>query len=94
MARRMQHAGDMSTAAPAPDWRLRDDRPPAPALGDPRIPEGLATAGTQWTPRHAHPRGSWWQYVNDRQMGARVILGLGVMAVIGALLIVWVALAA
>lgn len=84
----------MPTAAPAPDGRLRDDRPPAPELGDLQIPEGLATAGTQWTPRHTHPHGSWWQYRNDREMGTRVIIGLGVMAVIGALLIVWVALTA
>lgn len=82
----------MPTAAP--NERSSDARPDTPDLGDVRIPEGLATAGTQWTPRHTHPHGSWWQYRNDRQVAARTIIGLAVMAVIGALLLAWVALTA
>jgi len=49
---------------------------------------------TQWNVHHIHPQGSWWQYVNDRRFGALTVLGLGIMALVSALLAVWAVLVA
>jgi len=54
----------------------------------------MSTAVTEWNLQHIHPRGSWWQYINDQAVGERTIIGLSVMAVISTLLTVWAVLAA
>jgi hypothetical protein len=54
----------------------------------------MSTAITEWNLQHTHPRGSWWQYRNDRRVAELSLIGLGIMAVIGAALTVWSVLAA
>ncbi len=58
----------------------------------PRVIMSIAT--TDWNLRHTHPKGSWWQYQNDRRFGELTLLGLGVMAVISVALVVWAVLVA
>ena len=54
----------------------------------------MSTAVTEWNLQHTHPKGSWWQYQNDRRFGELTLLGLGIMAVISAALVVWAVLVA
>jgi hypothetical protein len=54
----------------------------------------MSIATTDWNLRHTHPKGSWWQYRNDRRFGELTLLGLGIMSVISVALVVWAVLVA
>jgi hypothetical protein len=54
----------------------------------------MSVAITEWNLQHTHPRGSWWQYRNDRLFAELSLIGFGIMAVISAALAVWAVLAA
>lgn len=56
------------------------------------MPGPVAT--THWEPSHIHPRGSWWQYRNDRRSSQLTLIALAVMAIISVALLVWVVMAA
>ena len=54
----------------------------------------MSIATTDWNLHHIHPKGTWWQYRNDRRFGELTLLGLGIMAIASAALAVWAVLAA
>jgi len=49
----------------------------------------MSTSITEWNVHHIHPRGTWWQYVNDQRFGEGTLLGLAFMAVLSVGLIAW-----
>lgn len=54
----------------------------------------MSVATTEWNLQHVHPKGSWWQYQNDRRFAARTQLALGIMALVSVVLIIWAVLEA
>ena len=54
----------------------------------------MSVETTEWNIQHIHPKGTWWQYINDRRFGELTIAGSAVMAVISTVLVVWAVLTA
>jgi hypothetical protein len=54
----------------------------------------MSVAITEWNLQHVHPKGSWWQYRNDRRFARLTQLGIGFMALVSVILAIWAVLEA